>query len=245
MLLTSTYFSHMPNQHYATHAPVRSSPLRERSANAGAGLFDFSMESRTDEKRFAQPQRTHKANPALQTRDAATKRRREMFFKRVQNSREEKKWECRGEQVHSLTCCAVWRFSDLAQIQQLDFVSERKRWESRKAQEAPPEEHEIDEELLSDAMLPQSSYKPQQPELKMSEADHIFAQEEHELQQLIASMEQEQSHEPMSQHYGSDDDDYDQIFMQCATDFDSEYQRWTPTPSAAYGDVDDMDMTDG
>ena len=98
MLLTSTYFSHMPNQHYATHAPVRSSPLRERSVNAGTGLFDFNTMSQQTEK---QPpiQRAYKANPIVQTRDATTKRRRDMFFKRVQNNREDRKWESRGEQV--------------------------------------------------------------------------------------------------------------------------------------------------
>lgn len=89
----------MPSQHYATHAPVRSSPLRERSANAGASLFDFSMASQESEKQALQPQRVHKANPILQTRDAATKRRRDLFFKRVQNNREDRKWEARGEQV--------------------------------------------------------------------------------------------------------------------------------------------------
>jgi hypothetical protein len=98
MLLTSAYYSHMPNQHYATHTPIRSSPLRERSANAGAGLFDFNAMSQQTEKQ-AQPQRAYKANPIVQTRDAATKRRRDMFFKRVQNNREDKKWESRGEQV--------------------------------------------------------------------------------------------------------------------------------------------------
>lgn len=100
MLLTSTYLSHMPNQHYATHAPIRSSPLRERSANAAAGLFDFNTMSQQNEKR-PETQRVYKANPIVQTRDAATKRRRDMFFKRVQNNREDKKWESRGEQVRS------------------------------------------------------------------------------------------------------------------------------------------------
>ena len=110
MLLTSTYYSHMPNQHYATHTPIRSSPLRERSVNAGPGVFDFSMSSPPSGKQQLQPQRAYKPNPALQTRDAATKRRRDMFFKRVQNSREDKKWESRGDQVcqavhrHSSTC---------------------------------------------------------------------------------------------------------------------------------------------
>ncbi|KAJ4983580.1 hypothetical protein SVAN01_10899 [Stagonosporopsis vannaccii] len=226
MLLTSTYYSPMPNQHYATHAPIRSSPLRERSANATACLFNFSMTSQQDRSQIPQPERVHKANPIMQTRDAATKRRREMFFKRIQNNREDKKWESRGEQ-----------------LQQLDFVSERKRWENQKAQEAPPEEDEIDDGIPSDTTLPISAplFDPE-----MTEAEHLLAQEEYELQQLVASVESEQNWETLpQQHYGSDDEDYDQIFMECATDMDTGHQQEAQHTERIYEDVDDMDMTDG
>ncbi|KAF3044828.1 hypothetical protein E8E12_010976 [Didymella heteroderae] len=233
MLLTSTYYSHMPNQHYATHAPIRSSPLRERSVNAGAGFFDFNVMPQQSDKQSQQSQhsqRAYKANPLVQTRDAATKRRRDMFFKRVQNNREDKKWESRGEQ-----------------LQQLDFVSERKRWESKKAQEAPPEEEDkFDDELLSDATLPQWSSSAPHYEPEMSEADYVLAQEEYELQQLIAAMEQEQNQNAtLQQHYGSDDEDYDQIFMECAADVDTRYEQHPQTHDNSHKDVDDMDMTDG
>ncbi|KAH6639688.1 hypothetical protein C7974DRAFT_136937 [Boeremia exigua] len=228
MLLTSTYYSHMPNQQYATHAPIRSSPLREPSANAGASLFDFSMASQHSEKETTQSQRVYKANPVMQTRDAATKRRRDMFFKRVQNNREEKKWESRGEQ-----------------LQQLDFVSERKRWEMRKAREAPAVVEEIEDDLLSDATLPDSSNNAPQLEPGMTEAEYLLAQEEYELQQLIASMDTEECHTTMpQQHYGSDDEEYDQIFMDCATNIDTEYQHQSQGQHEGYKDVDDMDMTD-
>ncbi|KAF3011258.1 hypothetical protein E8E13_011666 [Curvularia kusanoi] len=230
MLLTSTYYPPMPNQHYVTHAPIHSSPLRERSPNAGAGLFDFNMASQNSENQTKQPQRAFKANPLLQTRDAATKRRRDMFFKRVQNNREDKKWESRGDQ-----------------LQQLDFVSERKRWESKKAQEAPTED-DVDEELLSDATLPSLSSSAPQPELHMTEADYLLAQEEYELQQLIASMEQDQDQDQGSvsqQHFGSDDEDYDQIFMDCATNYDTQHQQQSEFHNSGNRDVDDMDMTDG
>jgi hypothetical protein len=86
-----------------------------------------------------------------------------------------------------------------------------------------------------------------QAEPEMTEAEHMLAQEEYELQQLIASMEQEQSQESMPQHYGSDDEDYDRIFMECATDGDS-WRQQQPPPQASvnnHGDLDDMDMTDG
>ena len=39
--------------------------------------------------------------------------------------------------------------TDFPQLQQLDFVSERKRWESKKAQEAPPPEDDAEEERES------------------------------------------------------------------------------------------------
>ena len=97
MMLTTSFFSHqMP--HYSAYTPPRSSPLSERFANAAPRTFDFTMSSPLKEK-SAMPQRAFKANPVIQTRDATTKRRRDMFFKRVQNNRDDKKWESRGEQV--------------------------------------------------------------------------------------------------------------------------------------------------
>jgi hypothetical protein len=100
MLLTSSFF--MPpqqQQYYNPYTPPRSSPLSERSANVTPRLFDFGMDSQSNNQKSPTPQRAFKPNPVIQTRDAATKRRRDMFFKRVQNGREDKKWEARGEQV--------------------------------------------------------------------------------------------------------------------------------------------------
>lgn len=80
----------------------------------------------------------------------------------------------------------------------------------------------------------------------MTEADYVLAQEEYELQQLIASIEQEQGQDAApQQHYGSDDEDYDQIFMECAADADSRYQQQLQSHDDGYGYVDDIDMTDG
>jgi hypothetical protein len=136
--------------------------------------------------------------------------------------------------------------TDFPQLQQLDFVSERKRWESKKAQEAPPPEDDAEEEPMSDEALPQILSNAPRPELFMTEADYLLAQEEYELQQLVASMEQDQDQETVpQQHFGSDDEDYDQIFMECATNFDTRYQQQPQPYDSGYMDVDDMDMTDG
>jgi hypothetical protein len=137
------------------------------------------------------------------SRNANTRRR---------NNREDKKWEARGEQ-----------------IQQLDFVSERKRWEALKARQAPPEEEDIVEE---DAMLP----------TEMTEADYVAAQEEYELQQLVAMREEEEKRS--SRHYGSDDEDYDSIFMECATAGDEwdQQQQQSQQQQLGFGSGEEMDM---
>jgi hypothetical protein len=137
------------------------------------------------------------------------------------------------------------------QIQQLDFVSERKRWENSKAREAPPEDDSIaDEEPMGSTARPTSHNNVPRPELDMAEADFVLAQEEYELQQLVASMEQ--GHASTPQDYGSDDEDYDEIFMECmSADQYGQSQRQDANHASVRGeetnmDMDmDMDMTDG
>lgn len=74
----------------------------------------------------------------------------------------------------------------------------------------------------------------------MTEADYIAAQEEYELQQLIASMEQEP--DTRSQHYGSDDEDYDSIFMECAMTQESQHLQHSQTAPNGFQSEDQMDM---
>lgn len=78
----------------------------------------------------------------------------------------------------------------------------------------------------------------------MTEADYVAAQEEYELQQLIASMEQES--DTRSQHYGSDDEDYDSIFIECAmTEEGQSHEQSQTAPNGFHsGDQMDMDMMD-
>ena len=132
------------------------------------------------------------------------------------------------------------------QIQQLDFASERKRYEAQKARQAPPENDDMIEELLDDAALPEMPNNAPHFDPDMTEADYVAAQEEYELQQLIASMEES---DVRSQHYGSDDEDYDSIFMECATTVDQQYPQEQESPQQQFafegGTEMDMDMTDG
>ena len=94
-------------------------------------------------------------------------------------------------------------------------MSERRRWEEDKARQAPPEIEIFEDEFIEDETLPEIPREAIRHQEQETEADRYAAQEEYELQQLISSMEQES--DARSQHYGSDDDDYDSIFMECAT----------------------------
>ncbi|MBK5653376.1 MAG: hypothetical protein I4N50_17125, partial [Rhizobium sp.] len=139
----------------------------------------------------------------------------------------------------------------IQQLDYLDFRTERKRWEAAKARQAPPEDDDMIEEPVEDAPLPHwTNFAPQSAQ-EMAEADYVAAQEEYELQQLIASMEQDDA---ASQHFGSDDEDYEELFMECATTVDQQYQQQPQQyqqqpqqlrPMAEETDTMDMDMTDG
>lgn len=134
------------------------------------------------------------------------------------------------------------------QIQHLDFISERKRWEAEKARQAPAE-HDIFDEELFEASLPTDLpvYASKQEE-DMTEAEYIAAQEEHELQQLIATMEQEhEQDDASSQHFGSDDEDYDALFMECVSNLDQQYHQQQHQGTSSFSenaDAMDMEMTD-
>jgi hypothetical protein len=127
-------------------------------------------------------------------------------------------------------------------------VSERKRWEAEKARQAPPEEDVMIEETIEDAPLPEWTEWTPQSSQEMTEADYVAAQEEYELQQLIAAMEQQdQENDAASQHFGSDDEDYDQLFMECTMASDQQYQQDASQLGSGYENANamDMDMTDG
>lgn len=93
MLAASSY--HMQS----FHNPHRASPLSERSPNVAPRAFSFTMSSQSKPEAPSVSRRTHKPNPLMKSRDAQAQRRRDMFFRKVQNDREDRKWEARGEQV--------------------------------------------------------------------------------------------------------------------------------------------------
>ena len=108
------------------------------------------------------------------------------------------------------------------------------------------------EEYVDDVPLPEWTTSAPQSSQYMTEADYVAAQEEHELQQMIAAMDrQDQENDTASQHFGSDDEDYDALFMECATMDGQHYQQQSQLHAQQQhfgvedGGAMDMDMTDG
>ncbi|KAF2707081.1 hypothetical protein K504DRAFT_458539 [Pleomassaria siparia CBS 279.74] len=226
MLAASPFYS----QSTYRHAPTRSSPLSEHTANVSSRPFNFTMASQPDFSKKPVPQRLHKPNPVTQKSDVVAQRRRDMFFRRVQKGREDKKWDARGDQ-----------------IQRLDFISTQKRWKAEKARQAPELDLEFLDQNIDEFASTFASKNAPQTQQELEEAEYVLAQEEYDLQQLIASIEENQEQgrlDTASQHYGSDDEDYDRIFMECAADTSNSEQQFRYA-STVFEDADAMDMTDG
>lgn len=118
----------------------------------------------------------------------------------------------------------------------LDFVQRQKRWEAEQARSAPllpsdaPEEEDDDDfsNMMSSGNAMQTSTYSTQWQATPEEADEIAQMEDRELEALLSflpgeesALPQEHNHqsdpmvqenEPMSDHFGSDDDDYDSLF---------------------------------
>lgn len=75
---------------------------------------------------------------------------------------------------------------------------------------------------------------------ELTEEEYILAQEERELQALVAAMEeQERNGDNTSQHFGSDDDEYDQLFRECLAGEDAPQ----PSLNTPFTDPDAMDTS--
>jgi hypothetical protein len=85
------------------------------------------------------------------------------------------------------------------------------------------------EELIEDAPLPEWTSQNSRPTQELTEAE----QEDHE-------------NDALSQHFGSDDEDYDQLFMECTTMDNQNYQQQPQSSGFSFADMDAMDteMTD-
>ncbi|KAF2840784.1 hypothetical protein M501DRAFT_1001822 [Patellaria atrata CBS 101060] len=83
-----------------TYLPQRPSPLSPRSTNVLCLPFSPLMaDAKKSSINVPFSKRPIKANPIMHTRDEMRERRRDLFLKRVQQDREEKRLEQRGDRV--------------------------------------------------------------------------------------------------------------------------------------------------
>lgn len=118
----------------------------------------------------------------------------------------------------------------------LDFVQRQKKWEAEQARAAPmlpsdgPEEEEEEDlsQMIFSGSAMQSSMPSTQWQATPEEADQIAQMEDEELEALLSFLpgeesalpqqhdhqhvQTQQADEQMSEHFGSDDDDYDSLF---------------------------------
>ncbi|KAF9637365.1 hypothetical protein BFW01_g8261 [Lasiodiplodia theobromae] len=207
----------------------------------------------------APPQRSVKPNPLIQRTagDAGRERRRGMFLKKVANDRDERRWAGRAEQIERLDHMK----------QQKRWQQRLERSAPQISEPSDDDEEEPDEDVENrDPMLGSSqttvtgvpnvfnNYVRSSPlqtvwsQNSEAEVEAVAQQEDEELDALLAMMEEDERRAnaygegAASQHFGSDDDEYDNIF--------SEYLAAQQSSQPAQDDymIDDhdydaMDMT--
>lgn len=215
------------------------------------------MASHSDTKKpIPYSRRAIKAVPIPQGRSATQERRRDLFLKKVQQDRDEKRWEARGDQVKRYFG-AVQHNGEVMlmspQIMKSDYVAERKRWEAEQARAAPNPDEPSEDLEYGEEYNDLPIWSSQQTEARRSsqpeeEAEAVIQQENEELDAMISMMEEQgqtsQTSSTGSPGFGSDDEDYDIIFSEILG------ARSTPqlldTASALdVPDADAMDTTNG
>jgi hypothetical protein len=159
------------------------------------------------------------------------------------------------------------------QIMRLDFVQRQKQWEAEQARSAPllpsdaPEEEEEEDlsHMIYSGSATQSSMQFSQWQATPEEADEIAQMEDEELEALLSflpgeesALPQRHSYEPlqhqdqgqgqqgnelMSDHFGSDDDDYDSLFSDFINAEAHGNGKESTGPHASEPSGDAMDMS--
>ena len=141
-----------------------------------------------------------------------------------------------------------------------DFLSRKKEWEDNKARSAPEDPQILDDdeqELGSTSIRGKSqgclhtymvSTNMLLKEVEM--VDQIFLRENQEFEALVSSMqdhaeEEDQSQQDTLSHYGSDEDEYDQLFIEVMSRQRSTEKGTDPGGESATEQDQDMDMSTG
>ncbi|KAI5197251.1 hypothetical protein E4T39_07430 [Aureobasidium subglaciale] len=222
MLATSNFGSTPSQPHkFLPSVPSPLSPRRAHVKTSSTSFWSFDTSMPTSSPQQAPNQQSHtpfssrpvKAAPIPRS-DALRERRRDMFLRKVRQSRDDNKWDS--------------RIDDMAR---LDYLKEKRRWEAEQVRSAPPLYPDFSEaEEVSYYDLP--TYSSQmamdahsQSDYPLdSEADAILQQEDEEMEALITLMQEDENrrhqqsnsqevNDDRSSAFGSDDEEYDTIFM--------------------------------
>lgn len=208
---------------------TQSSPI---SASAGAAKHTFS--------KFAS--RPARPNPVSQKREVAQEGRRKLFLRNVRQRAEDRRWEMRGGEQELLKLEWFSLNKDLQQAKNADLDGIVFEWDIEEAAR-------LREEAMS---RPPAARRPEAPE-PIPGADEMMVdaleQEQlAELEQLEAledsapgvhiderpRWQQQRSQKPPDSPHWSDDDDYDQLFM----DYLSQEQHSQSQAHASSGEMD-------
>ncbi|KFY05115.1 hypothetical protein O988_00246 [Pseudogymnoascus sp. VKM F-3808] len=226
------------------YAPVTPSPLSSSPLRASPNRDDiFSMSSLTPPQtnqtqrcsESAYSARQTKKNPLIHRNDNDNGRetRRKLFLRRVRQDSEDKRWEKRGGDDEIMR--TIW-------------IAEQKRREEKRARDAQAwagieeEEEDLDDSQLREA----GKVNPRQDE---EMADEVAQQEDAEMEAMLSMLDAESwdpppnqgnQHDDNNTPYGSDDDEYDQLFMEIGFDGAAGNLSSPPVQSA---DQDMMDMS--
>ncbi|OBT43945.1 hypothetical protein VE00_04642 [Pseudogymnoascus sp. WSF 3629] len=182
--------------------------------------------------------RQTKKNPLIHRNDNDNGRetRRKLFLRRVRQDSEDKRWEKRGGDDEIMR--TIW-------------IAEQKRREERRARDAQSWGGiEEEEEDLEEAQLTEiGKINPSQDEEMV---DEVAQQEDAEMEAMLSMLDAESWDPPPNQRnqhddnntpYGSDDDEYDQLFMEIGFDESGGSLSSPPVQSGREADQDMMDMS--
>ncbi|KKY27355.1 hypothetical protein UCDDS831_g00757 [Diplodia seriata] len=261
----------IPSAPQTSHAymPSRSSPLAPRhsnvvrrqplapTTNTSHNVFTFSMDSASKPSTPAPPQRSVKPNPLIQKTagDAGRERRRDMFLKKVANDRDERRWAGRAEQIERLDHMKQQRRWQQRLEQSAPRIPEPSDDDEEQDEDAENRDPMLGSSQMSAVGVPSvfdnyvrssplQTVWSQNPE---AEVEAVAQQEDEELRALLAMMEEDErlananGDDAASQHYASDDDEYDNIFSEYLAA--EQTSHMTQNDMVDNHDCDAMDMT--
>ena len=141
-----------------------------------------------------------------------------------------------------------------------DFLSRQKEWEDDQARSAPedPQILDDDEQELRSTSIGGKSYGYLHTYIvstnmllkEVDMVDQILLREDQEFEALVSSMqdhaeEEDQSQQDTLSHYGSDEDEYDHLFIELMSRQRSTEKGTDPGGESATEQDQDMDMLMG